>query len=190
MKKIALLLTILISQCMVAQNQNLSNPDDYTNSSLMPEVGQYLINGWVKEAVSSQQISYNESRISVYLYNDTGVLVDQYHFSPSGKIIDQWQKIEGIIMVQSHHKYISIELENLSNNKQVFFDDIRMFPVSGNMKSFVYDQETLKLMAELDENNYATFYEYDQEGGLIRVKKETEKGVFTIQETRSSNVKQ
>jgi hypothetical protein len=44
-------------------------------------------------------------------------------------------------------------------------------------------------MAELDENNYATFYEYDLEGGLVRVKKETEKGVYTIQETRSNSPK-
>ncbi|MPT34482.1 MAG: hypothetical protein E2604_05195 [Flavobacterium sp.] len=58
------------------------------------------------------------------------------------------------------------------------------------MKSFVYDEQTQRLMAELDENNYATFYEYDLEGGLIRVKKETEKGVFTIQETRSNSIKQ
>ena len=57
------------------------------------------------------------------------------------------------------------------------------------MKSFVYDQKTQRLMAELDENNYSTFYEYDLEGGLIRIKKETERGVFTIQETRRGNVK-
>jgi hypothetical protein len=57
------------------------------------------------------------------------------------------------------------------------------------MKSFVYDPDNQRLTAELDENNYATFYEYDKEGGLIRVKKETVKGVYTIQETRSGNVK-
>ncbi|WP_179008686.1 hypothetical protein [Winogradskyella forsetii] len=69
----------------------------------------------------------------------------------------------------------------------VFYDDIRIHPFNGNMKSFVYDPITQRLMAELDENNYATMYEYDEEGGLIRVKKETEKGVFTIQETRSKS---
>ncbi|WP_452223464.1 hypothetical protein [Lacinutrix chionoecetis] len=68
-----------------------------------------------------------------------------------------------------------------------FYDDIRIHPFNGNMKSFVYDPITQRLMAELDENNYATMYEYDEEGGLIRVKKETEKGVFTIQETRSKS---
>lgn len=53
------------------------------------------------------------------------------------------------------------------------------------MKDFVYDSKSLRLMAELDENNYATFYDYDDQGALIRVKKETEKGIMTIQETRS-----
>jgi hypothetical protein len=40
-------------------------------------------------------------------------------------------------------------------------------------------------MAEMDENNYETFYEYDQEGSLIRVKKETIEGVVTLQENRN-----
>jgi hypothetical protein len=39
-------------------------------------------------------------------------------------------------------------------------------------------------MAELDENNYSTFYEYDDEGNLMRLKKETERGIMTIKETR------
>ena len=51
-------------------------------------------------------------------------------------------------------------------------------------------ERELRLMAELDERNYATFYEYDEEGKLIRVKKETEKGVMTIQENRANIKKQ
>jgi len=47
----------------------------------------------------------------------------------------------------------------------------------------------LRLMAELDENNYATFYEYDDDGTLIRVKKETERGIQTIKESRSALLK-
>ena len=57
------------------------------------------------------------------------------------------------------------------------------------MKSYVYDPISLKLTAVLDENNYATFYEYDQEGTLIRTKKETERGIVTISENRQSNQK-
>ncbi len=49
---------------------------------------------------------------------------------------------------------------------------------------------TMRMMAELDENNYATFFEYDDDGVLIRVKKETERGIKTIKETRSALVKE
>ena len=58
------------------------------------------------------------------------------------------------------------------------------------MKSYVNDPETFWLTAELDDNNYATFYEYDKEGKLIRIKKETSRGIVTIKENRSSNPKQ
>lgn len=70
-----------------------------------------------------------------------------------------------------------------------YIDDIRIFPGSANMKSYVYNPVTEKLMATLDENNYATFYEYDQEGNLVRTKKETERGIVTISESRSANHK-
>ncbi|MNT78232.1 hypothetical protein D3C72_2174470 [compost metagenome] len=57
------------------------------------------------------------------------------------------------------------------------------------MKSFVYDPLTLRLFAQLDENNYATFYEYDAEGKLVRTKKETDKGILTLSESRMSAAK-
>jgi hypothetical protein len=69
--------------------------------------------------------------------------------------------------------------------KTTYYDDVRIFPENGNMKSFVYDPITMRLMADLDNNNYATLYEYDEQGRPIRVKRETERGVFTIQEMRS-----
>ncbi|MBS1565364.1 MAG: hypothetical protein JST39_13305, partial [Bacteroidetes bacterium] len=46
-----------------------------------------------------------------------------------------------------------------------------------------------RLMAELDENNYATFYEYDDDRTLVRGKKETQRGIKTIKETRSALLK-
>jgi hypothetical protein len=54
------------------------------------------------------------------------------------------------------------------------------------MKSYVYDPVSLRLVAELDANNYAAFYEYDEEGTLIRTKAETQKGIKTIKESRSA----
>jgi hypothetical protein len=68
----------------------------------------------------------------------------------------------------------------------VNIDDIRITPFDASMKSFVYDPYTLRLTGQLDDNNFATFYEYDDEGTLIRVKKETDRGIMTIKETRKA----
>nr|MBP7556805.1 hypothetical protein [Chitinophagaceae bacterium] len=72
---------------------------------------------------------------------------------------------------------------------KLYVDDIRIHPFNANMKSYVYDPVNLRLLSELDANNYARFYEYDEEGTLIRTKAETEKGIKTITETRSAKQK-
>jgi hypothetical protein len=158
----------------------------------------YLVSGWVKESDDAKPLEqlkkYENAYISVSFTNVSGNLITPpQNFYASGEIIDGWQRIIGQFVVPDTVDDMKLELVNANTSdtgsKMVYFDDIRVLPTKGNMKSFVYDQKTQRLMAELDENNYATFYEYDLEGGLIRVKKETEKGVFTIQETRSGNTK-
>ena len=115
--------------------------------------------------------------------------INEVLFEPKGAVIDGWQRIAGDFTIPTDAAYMKITLRNNGSNLNAYFDDVRMLPFDSNMKSFVYDPITQRLMAELDENNYATFYEYDTEGGLVRVKKETERGVYTIQETRSGNSK-
>ena len=115
---------------------------------------------------------------------------DILNFYPRGAIIDGWQRIIGKFTIPGDAKLLNINLKSKTQNSvNIYFDDIRVQPYESNMKTFVYHPVTQRLMSELDENNYATFYEYDLEGGLVRIKKETEKGVYTIQETRSGNKK-
>lgn len=155
--------------------------------------GKYIISGWVLENHTTQPINYTSS---IKITTDVNSTITE--LIPSGEIIDGWQRIVGIVSVpiitilDGEEPYGTITIDLICNAPtgiDAYFDDIRFFPYNGNLKSFVYDEATQRLMAELDENNYATFYEYDLEGGLVRVKKETEKGVFTIQETRSNNIK-
>ena len=84
---------------------------------------------------------------------------------------------------------LKIRISN-SSIGNINIDDLRIHPDKASMKSYVYNPVSFKYMAELDENNYATFYEYDEEGALTRIKKETEKGVFTVKEIRKSFPKQ
>lgn len=160
-------------------------------SEFRPDSGKYIVSGWVREIHPNQVVNYT-SYIKVKVDGVTNIM--SVSLFAKGAIIDGWQRIIGVIEIPSlvgvSNPKLDIELNcNNISGGECYFDDIRFYPFNGNMKSFVYDEDTQRLMAELDENNYATFFEYDLEGGLIRVKKETERGVFTIQETRSKNPK-
>ncbi|QQX76516.1 MULTISPECIES: hypothetical protein [Aequorivita] len=147
----------------------------------------YVLSAWVKDETSPQPITYT-GKILFSDISASGTTV--YEFLPTGPIIDGWQRIVGEFKLQQLPESIQIQLISANGGNGIsYFDDFRIFPYNGNLKSFVYDPVTQRLMAELDENNYATLYEYDKEGGLIRVKKETERGIYTIQETRSGNSK-
>ena len=163
--------------------------------SFKPEPGkEYVLSAWVKEESNEQVKTYVNPLIKIKFYNNKEALdipahkIDSLSIKGSGDIIDGWQRVVKKFKIPNNTITLGIELENLSPSIPVYFDDIRIHPLQGSVKSFVYDPETFKLMSELDENNYSTFYEYDNEGGLVRVKKETAKGIKTIQETRSGNV--
>ena len=147
----------------------------------------YVLSAWVKEEYIDQiPATYEHSGVQLS-FNDGAIVIPIAR--PSGPIIDGWQRIEYVFTIPANASNIGIELVNEMNSAEAYFDDIRIHPFQSNMKSFVYNPSTQKLTAELDENNYATFYEYDDEGILIRVKKETERGIMTIKETRMNQSK-
>ncbi len=144
---------------------------------------------WVKEEHVNQVFEY-DSYLEVNFVNNNSGAVFTNDFHTSGEIIDGWQRIAGYFYVPPFMEQIEVSFVNSSSSGgDVFFDDFRIHPYNASMKSYVYDVETYWYMAELDGNNYATFYEYDKEGKLVRIKKETEKGIVTIKESRSSNTK-
>ncbi|MBL0048941.1 MAG: hypothetical protein IPP32_12690 [Bacteroidetes bacterium] len=157
--------------------------------SFAPTPGkEYIISGWVKEeGAPASKTSYDNPYITVLHKDISQSVVESHNYYAKGLIIDGWQRIEEKFTVPNNAAEITIGLN--SYNTTSYFDDVRVFPINGNMKSYVYDPVSLKLVAELDENNYATFYEYDEEGKLIRLKKETERGIMTIKENRNSSVK-
>ena len=148
----------------------------------------YWMSAWVKVGAPEQQLTYEDGLDGPYLrvsfLGTTSVIPE---LLPSGDIIDGWQRIVGSFTVPSGADNILVAMYG-DGDYETYFDDIRIHPFNGSMKSYVYDGETFWLLSELDDNNYATFYEYDNEGGLIRIKKETSRGVVTIQETRSNTL--
>jgi len=144
--------------------------------TFMPKIqAPYILSFWIKD---NQPTSY-KSNVLVNINNEV------YNLSSSlnkkWPIVEGWKRIELPFSTISNNLKIVIESQS---SAAIYIDDIRIFPSNGQMKSFAYDAVTQRLMAELDENNFATFYEYDDEGTLIRVKKETERGIKTIKESR------
>ena len=145
-----------------------------------PNSGQYLLSAWVKQGIDCNVTTYEDTYIRIH-YEGSGSDYDCY---PAGPIIDGWQRIESKFSVPGAADAIYVDL--ISSAEDAWFDDVRILPIKGSMKSYVYDPVSLRLMATLDENNYATFYEYDDKGVLVRTKRETEHGIATLQENRDS----
>jgi hypothetical protein len=174
-----------------------------------PESGEYILSFWYKLPEPAELIpgipefvatppaismTYDQSPGNTYTINIT----NEEH----GDKINGWQRYTCKFNIPAGVNVDKVNLKIINTSptdtqspitactqRHIYLDDFRVHPSDGNMKSFVYDQLTNRLMATLDENNYATFYEYDEEGNLIRTKVETERGIYTIQENRSNTVK-
>ena len=175
--------------------------DDFTTPSLNPcetcigsfapaADAKYLVSAWAKHEITSSELTtYSDPEIVVDFLDATGAVLAglSQTFNPKGALIDGWQRIEEEFYIPTGT--ISLRLSLTSLDKPVLFDDVRVLPFDGSMKSYVYDPVNMRLAAELDERHYATLYEYDEQGNLVRVKKETERGVMTIKESKSNSSK-
>lgn len=148
-----------------------------------PSEGKYVVSTWIKVGNNPLLLDYSSAGIQILLSNATQS--SKLVFKPKGAIIEGWQKVEGTFTVLGSHKSLTIKLFS-GGNQYSYFDDLRIQPFNSEMNTYVYDNRSLRIMAELDDNNFATFYEYDNEGNLVRIKNETEKGIVTVKEARNS----
>ncbi|MFA6152801.1 MAG: hypothetical protein WC716_15870 [Chitinophagaceae bacterium] len=147
----------------------------------MDHAQNYLVNFWAK-STSGAAITAASFTASIAPSSTSGTV------SVKSGNIDGWY----LVQINLDLKLITSVLPltaTIDFPADIYVDDLRFIPSQSNMKSFVYDPITFKLMAQLDENHFATFFEYDQEGLLIRTKKETSRGIMTISESRRSNAK-
>ena len=144
-----------------------------------------------KTYVASLWISRNNTKVSnfnpenvIKLGTVTGTTFSE--ITPSkittGKIIEGWQKIDLEFSLNSNLSIFAIKF--LSGGENLYVDDIRISPKTGGMTTYVYDVKNYRLSASLNVDNYATLFFYDEEGNLTLKKQETEKGIFTITESR------
>lgn len=133
----------------------------------------YIISFWKK--VVGNQVPGQFSGIHLLMGGSN------FQFKLKTPEIGGWAKYEGEFTVPT-----GITTAQMTFPDNAFFDDFRIIPFSANMKSYVYHPVNRRLVAVLDENNMSTIFEYNPEGKLARIKKETEKGVLTLKESREA----
>ena len=158
----------------------LQNIGNYLNNSLVP------LTGGLGGVLGGSLTGSATNQVVIKATTNTGAEVVLASVNSEGKSIDGWKQINAVFTIPPNVRSITVQL---NPGGTAWYDDMRIQPFNSSMKAFVYDPYSLRLMATLDENNYAAMYEYDNEGKLVRNKKETEDNIITLQETRSSKSK-
>jgi len=150
----------------------------------------YKINVWIKEQIDLTNLEKTDGEVIVYFRDKNGVtLPNSRILLSSGPIVNDWRLVTATFTVDAAAEEFVLDFVS-SNNRDLWIDDVRIEQLDAAVKSYVYDPISLKLVATFDENHFALIYEYDLEGRLIRTKKETERGLVTLQEIHTVRPKQ
>lgn len=164
-----------------------SNVDLHSLS--LKEGKSYTVSLWVSNSSGKAANYATNAGLGVALgyYNASNTLISWSPLiRPSGNVIEGWQRIEGDFTIPTGTKKVVLVCYAYYGGVSYtyYFDDIRIFPTLSNVSTSVYDATNFRISAVLDANNFATFYNYDEEGKLFMVKKETIDGIKTIKEER------
>lgn len=186
---------------VVLGNTTLSTAQAHTGgkSAIIP-IGQSLaLNGYVEDATPSGwspkagkgavisawfYAGANGGTPTIKVYNN-GSLLTPASTMVSDAPIEGWRKLD-VETPQLASGSVTVQFSMPGAAGPTYLDDLRMHPAQAVQNSFVFEPKQFRLVAQLDERNYATFYNYDEEGVLVQVKKETERGVQTITTNRQN----
>lgn len=160
----------------------------------------------------SKQISQDETlvsglKVNEHLIRDGGVFMGWFYFGdntvPADLVLDNGitqatlekvaQTGEWVLMsaniIGSDLGNIDDEITiNLSTSgsfpAEVYVDDVRFQPFDSEGNCYVYDVESLRLLAEFDDQHFGIYYQYNDKGQLVSRSIETERGLKTVTETQ------
>ena len=143
----------------------------------------YLVSAWVSVKNPQVQTPKLADNLGVALAfrNAQGTLLATFSFEPAGPVIEGWQQVRGVFTCPDQDAQVEVTFRPGSTGT-AWYDDLRLHPEKGNMKSYVYQLDDYRLRAILDEENFASFFYYDAEGNLYLTKKETAEGIKTLTE--------
>ncbi|NVK63403.1 MAG: hypothetical protein HWE22_02400 [Flavobacteriales bacterium] len=142
----------------------------------------YVLSVWVKEENPDLPTTFNAANVSIEIDGSSVIPLE----TNRSNIIDGWQRLEIIFEVDPltvTGSLVDFHFLGFESNK-IFYDDLRIHPFDSEMKSQVIDPVKQRITATHDSRNFATFYQYDENGTLVRISQETIDGIQTVKENR------
>ncbi|PKP04004.1 MAG: hypothetical protein CVU11_06495 [Bacteroidetes bacterium HGW-Bacteroidetes-6] len=154
----------------------VSTPSESNNPYFMPVPPASGTKKYVFSTWANITGGHSSSAVATIKYN--GSIIKTITLTNTGDHIDGWRRMYGEFEIPSG-TFTSFQII-LSAGTRSYFDDIRIHPFNSSMKTMVFDAKTMQLKAELDDQNFATIYVYNNEGGIMNVLRETAKGRTSV----------
>ncbi|MDQ3099788.1 MAG: hypothetical protein M3R08_00255 [Bacteroidota bacterium] len=138
---------------------------------------------WVRTADGT---AFVDAQLSAWISSTTsgGTQVQLQKIARTG----QWELYEGLVNIPPQigsQVYVIFRSEG-SAAIGTWLDDVRIQPTDAQMTAYVYDPQSLRLLATFDDQHFGMYYQYNGEGRLVRKLVETERGVKTISDSQSN----
>jgi YD repeat-containing protein len=101
--------------------------------------------------------------------------------------VGEWVLCEATVSLPFGSSAYSIDITCVNvtaNSGTTWIDDVRVQPKDAQMTAYVYDPNNYRLLATFDDQHFGMYYQYNDEGKLVRKLIETERGLRTVQETQ------
>lgn len=152
----------------------------YDNSHYIENYGMLLTPGYyVFSAWFVGPYNGSSGHIWIRTGNDDGEWEEVISEEPQLKKNYPWYLFTGRFWVKET-TYLKFKVTTMSH-----IDNILIYPTDASVKAFVYDPMSMRLTAEVSEQNISTYYFYDIEGKLQQTKLENVGGNPTMREYRS-----
>ena len=161
----------------------------------------YRVDAWVSDGdlMGDDYLDPDPSNVQAYSATQVSLRLRNRSMTPgdpgetvvpltiSSPIIHGWHRVSAEFVTSGNDVVVDLILASGDNGGTFlqdwnYVDDIRIIPANSKAKAYVYDSRTKRLEAVLDENHYASFLHYDDQGRLQLVKRESNKGVITTHE--------
>ena len=93
-----------------------------------------------------------------------------------------WYRYETIVKQLPTDLLLEVKLLVTPAETYGHLDDFKVMPFMAHGKAYVYDKRNYRLLAEFDQQHFATIYQYNPKGELVRKMLETTRGIKTIEE--------